>query len=182
MSIASEIAIIATLAYPDAVSLSPEVYQSLCPRNSHDIVGLQSVSSVFTLGALLAISGGALRVWCYRVLGSLFTYEVTLRPAHTLVRQAPYNTVRHPSYTALILQAIGTIAVLFSPGAWSRECGIMHTKAGPFVILWPMGVAYTCVSVWRRGALEDDLLRKRFGSVWEEYAREVPWKFFPWIA
>ncbi|KAI0809174.1 hypothetical protein BC629DRAFT_1437382 [Irpex lacteus] len=181
-SILSEIVVIAKLAYPSNVPVSPEIYHTLCPSASPDTVGLQSITTTFALGVILALCGSAIRTWCYSVLGRFFTYEVSLRPAHALIRDAPYNVVRHPSYTGLFLHFVGVAVVHFSPGGWSRECGMLHTKAGFFICLWLTLVAYTFVSVWRRGAVEDNLLKSKFGSIWEQYAREVPWKFFPWIA
>ncbi|KAI0700469.1 hypothetical protein BC835DRAFT_1266428 [Cytidiella melzeri] len=182
LAVLSEIVVIAALAHPTIASVPPSVYHTLCPRPSHNASNLQSIPPQFWLGLLLATTGCALRVWCYKTLGTLFTYELSLRPTHTLIRTAPYNIVRHPSYTGLFLHFTGVALLHFSPGGWDRECGITtETKSGPWILLWLGLSAYTFVSVWRRGAVEDRLMQKRFGEVWEQYARDVPCKFFPGV-
>jgi protein-S-isoprenylcysteine O-methyltransferase Ste14 len=57
--------------------------------------------------AAVCVSGAALRLWCYRHLGSLFTYEVGIRQGHTLVATGPYAHLLHPSYTAAVMLAAG---------------------------------------------------------------------------
>lgn len=56
---------------------------------------------------------------------------------------------------------------------------------GRFAFVWPvfggyMG-AYTIRSVWRRGAVEDGMMYRKFGDEWLEYRRNVPYKFFPYL-
>jgi protein-S-isoprenylcysteine O-methyltransferase Ste14 len=172
------------LAYPAYIHITPEVHNFLCPfPDTHiDTAGLQALPSTFILGLFLSLSGGALRIWCYAVLGRLFTYEVTLQPSHTLVRAAPYSIVRHPSYTGLFMHFTGVALMSLSTGGWIRECGIIHShKAGPWIIIWITLSAYTFVCVWKRGRIEDQLMKQRFGALWETYAGDVPWKFFPLI-
>ena len=180
-SIISEVAVIATLAYPSMVSVPPTVYHTICPSTSRSISGMQSITPMFAWGVLLAVCGSAIRTWCYSILGRLFTYEVALRPGHTLIRRPPYTIVRHPSYTGFFLHFIGIAIVYFSPGGWIRECSVMRTSVGSFVIVWLVLVAYVFVCMWKRGALEDQLLQDAFGPEWDQYAHDVPWKFCPWI-
>ena len=176
-----EVAVIAALAYPSIISLPPTAYQTLCPSASHNASRIQSITLLFALGVFLAVCGSAIRVWCYSVLGRFFTYEITLRPGHKLVRRAPYSIVRHPSYTGLFLHCTGVAMVQFSPGGWIRECGVMRTNAGLLITVWIVVSAYATLSIWKRGPIEDELLRRAFGKQWDEYAHDVPWKFFPWI-
>ncbi|KAI0644081.1 hypothetical protein C8Q79DRAFT_1105101 [Trametes meyenii] len=77
------------------------------------------------LGAALAIAGGALRLACFRALGALFTFELTISPAHTLVTSGPYACVRHPSYAGVYAVLLGASAVMFAPGAWLREAWLV---------------------------------------------------------
>ncbi|KAI0083790.1 hypothetical protein BDY19DRAFT_998267 [Irpex rosettiformis] len=177
----SEITAIAVVGFPNTTFISQGTYAALCPNPIHKTPQLLSINIVFGLGVLLAVCGTALRLWCFRVLGRLFTSQVSLRPSHTLVQEAPYNFVRHPSYTGMMLHDIGIVMVHFSPNGWDRECGIMYTLAGPCIALWMVCMVYIFFSLWKRTAAEDELLKGKFGPVWEQYARDVPWKLFPYI-
>lgn len=55
----------------------------------------------------MTISGAYLRVLCYKSLGSLFTFEMSIRDDHRLVKDGPYQVVRHPSYLGLLLTMVG---------------------------------------------------------------------------
>jgi protein-S-isoprenylcysteine O-methyltransferase Ste14 len=81
-----------------------------------------TVSPFFVAGALTAISGNLLRQWCFRELGTLFTFEVTILPDHKLVTSGPYSYVRHPSYTGIYMTLLGPTLMALSPGSWLREC------------------------------------------------------------
>ena len=182
MALFAEGIVIFANAFPHDHTIPSHVYHTLCPRPEHNVQALQRIPASFVLGLVLALSGSAIRVWCYRVLGHMFTYEVSLRPTHSLVKCAPYSIVRHPSYTGVFLHFTGIAILHFSPGGWNRECGIMQTASGPWISLWLILSAYTFVSVWRRGDIEDAILREKFGSEWEQYRLDVPFKFIPWMA
>ncbi|KAI0341045.1 hypothetical protein BDW22DRAFT_1485540 [Trametopsis cervina] len=176
--IVCEIVLTALLIFPSTSIPSSRVYHVLCPHPSSSSASHhQSISVLFALGAGLAVLGAALRVWCYAVLGHRFTYEVALRREHTLVCSAPYNWVRHPSYTGFFMHLAGIALVLYAPGGWNAECGQIGARAA--ARFWMTTTAYTSWSVWRRGEAEDALLRARFGEAWEAYRRDVPWRFFP---
>ena len=70
---------------------------------------------LFFLGAFLAALGGYIRYCCFRALGRLFTFEMSIRDEHELITDGPYGVVRHPSYTGAILTVIGIILWHSSP-------------------------------------------------------------------
>jgi len=80
----------------------------------------------------------------------------------TLVTSGPYSKVRHPGYLGLILIYFG-FALAFAV-AW------MLVPAVIFTIL-------TCLSAIK----EEELLEEQFGKEYQEYARQVPWRFIPGI-
>lgn len=82
---------------------------------------LTAPSLLLLLFALLAAAGALLRLACFRALGPLFTFELTIHPAHTLVTTGPYAHVRHPSYTGVFATLVGATGVMLAPGAWLRE-------------------------------------------------------------
>jgi protein-S-isoprenylcysteine O-methyltransferase Ste14 len=66
-------------------------------------------SSLFLLGTFLTGLGGYIRYSCYRELGRLFTFEMSIRKDHKLVTSGPYSIVRHPGYTGAVLTVVGII-------------------------------------------------------------------------
>jgi protein-S-isoprenylcysteine O-methyltransferase Ste14 len=126
---------------------------------------------------------GALgRLWCFRTLGRMFTFELAVRDDHALVTTGPYAYVRHPSYTAGICVLLGFPLVHLAPGAWARECALA-THAGWF---WAAAL-YLATSAWvgvgavMRGPVEDAKMRERFGERWLEYRRRVRWGYVPFV-
>ncbi|EIM85225.1 uncharacterized protein STEHIDRAFT_33539, partial [Stereum hirsutum FP-91666 SS1] len=129
---------------------------------------------------LLVFAGALLRIACYASLGSLHTYEVTLRPSHCLITSGPYAYARHPSYTAVGMSILGVLMMHFSEGGWNKTCGMMGVPVvGMGWALYVMLAGFVGVSLKRRAGVEDEMLRGEFGESWEEWRRVVRWKFVP---
>lgn len=128
------------------------------------------------------LTGTVIRWHCYRTLGKLFTFELSIMQNHTLIVTGPYAYVRHPSYTGLILNIIGGYLSHLSVGSWVRESGLLQTTVG-------LGAVTACVliglavmaSLLLRMPSEDAILRRQFGREWEEWARKVPYRIAPVI-
>ncbi|EJF61557.1 hypothetical protein DICSQDRAFT_19069, partial [Dichomitus squalens LYAD-421 SS1] len=140
------------------------------------------------LGTALALGGAQLRLACFRALGALFTFELTISPTHTLVTAGPYAHVRHPSYTGVYALLLGASAVLLAPGAWLAEAwlrpgAVARTAvlAWAFVSFWVAKVAYALKSTNRRVVTEDRELHRVFGARWEEWAARVRWRLVPGV-
>ena len=139
-------------------------------------------SPLFVAGTVIGVLGGAFRYQCYRTLGKLFTFEVSIKKEHKLVTEGPYSIVRHPAYTGAILCAWGLGATYVAPGSWLRECGILGTLGGKVAVgAYVASLLYGQVTVIKRAPLEDALLRKQFGEEWDAYAKKVPYRIFPYI-
>ncbi len=72
------------------------------------------------LGVVLFCIGAALRIWAMRTLGQWFTRDVRVSGDQPVVRAGPYALMRHPSYTALLIEVMGigftlrsTLSLLF---------------------------------------------------------------------
>ena len=61
------------------------------------------------IGFGIVAAGTLLRLTCYRYLGTLFTFDLTLFPKHTLVTAGPYGFVRHPAYLGSLLVFLGDL-------------------------------------------------------------------------
>ena len=69
------------------------------------------VSRLFFVGTLMTILGGLIRYTCYRALGRMFTFEMSIRRNHKLITSGPYAIVRHPSYVGSILVIGGMMLI-----------------------------------------------------------------------
>ncbi|OCH94849.1 ICMT-domain-containing protein [Obba rivulosa] len=140
------------------------------------------ITPTFAIGCGLAMLGGTLRAECYRALGRLFTYEITLRRGHQLVTDGPYSWVRHPSYTAHVIVSLGTFLCHSSRGSWVRESGVLNTPVGKtMAYAWVAWTTYLLIRLCSRPPEEDRLLRKQFGEEWDQWAAKVPYRLFPGI-
>jgi len=142
-----------------------------------------SVTPIFLIGSLLAIAGAQLRLACYRALGRLFTFEMSVRSGHKLITDGPYAYVRHPAYSGLVLTMLGEAVVQFGKGSWLRECGWMGTVVGQIyfvVLIVPMMLISYSVST-RRLWNEERALRDRFEDDWEKWAKDTPYKMIPFV-
>ncbi|OBZ78101.1 hypothetical protein A0H81_01733 [Grifola frondosa] len=107
-------------AYP-SLPVSPLLSRILCSSSSSSTYLLR-LHPILLCGSLSTLFGAILRRSCFRTLGSLFTFELTIVPSHTLITSGPYSYVRHPSYTGIYMTLLGASAVALAPGAWLREC------------------------------------------------------------
>jgi len=138
------------------------------------------ITPTFLVGSILALAGAQLRFACYRALGSLFTFEMSIRKGHVLITTGPYAYVRHPAYTGLIMTMLGEAIIQWGAGSWLRECGWMElavTKA--YLILLIVLILLISFSATRRGWNEDKILKERFGDAWVKWAKETPYKMIP---
>jgi protein-S-isoprenylcysteine O-methyltransferase Ste14 len=162
-----------------STTYSPRILSDLCPGSSPSLSTLSTLSPTFLLGISTMLFSAALRVWCYRTLGRLFTFEVTIKREHTLITSGPYAYVRHPSYTGVVLMLVGVATTCFASGSYTYECQIMLTPVRWLIRLWFVIATFATVSLWRRGRIEDDSLRQVFGETWNRYSQAVPCMFVP---
>lgn len=92
--------------------------------------------------AVIAAAGAALRAWCFRELGRLFTYEVGIREGHTLILTGPYSLVLHPSYTGTALMAAGYAWWAAGPRACLRRPDITAAYLAAACALIALRVGY----------------------------------------
>ncbi|KAJ6593797.1 hypothetical protein B0H19DRAFT_916784 [Mycena capillaripes] len=151
---------------------------SLLVRN--DNVDRIYVSPLFIFGISLTLLGAAIRYSCYRELGHLFTFEISIRDDHKLVQTGPYHAVRHPGYLGVILTVAGVFCWNACPGSWLRECGALETTAGlSVVIICTVLVVFIMVGLLLRISKEDEALEERFGEDWVHWSIKVPYKLVP---
>ena len=133
-------------------------------------------------GCVLGIAGGLLRTQCYRELGRLFTFELSIRDNHRLVTTGPYSLVRHPAYLGALLLFTGNAALLVSKGSWFIESGLWDTVWGRGVACSALGSFLSiALGVFFRVDREDRMMRKEFGEEWEKWAKKTPYRLIPFL-
>lgn len=86
--------------------LSRSILSLLVLKNDPDKI---RATPLFFLGTLLTGLGGYIRYKCYREMGTMFTFEMSIRRQHRLVTSGPYCIVRHPGYTGILCAVTGVV-------------------------------------------------------------------------
>jgi protein-S-isoprenylcysteine O-methyltransferase Ste14 len=110
----------------------------------------------FVTGTAFGLVGIWLASTGVRHLGKQWRMVAALNHDHQLVTSGPYRVVRHPIYTSMLAMFIMS-ALFLGRLPW-----------------WPIGMALFLAGIEIRIHEEDRLLRDRFGSLFEEWKREVP--------
>lgn len=162
------------------------LFELFCPAStvaswstSTAAIHLLDVLPMPLLSMCLGLAGGALRLWCYRTLGNLFTYEAAMSDDHVLVTRGPYSVVRHPSYTGVAMIVLGKALEFFCPRSYVRECGVADTWVVWALYTFVATTLYIVYSLFARIPVEDAQFKAQFGKEWEVYRRAVPYKLVP---
>ncbi|KAF8181919.1 hypothetical protein K438DRAFT_1601222 [Mycena galopus ATCC 62051] len=136
-------------------------------------------TSLFLTGVLLVSLGALLRLACFRALGPLFTFVLSIHPKHQLVTSGPYSIVRHPAYTGS-LSIVGGLALShLSPGSWLHLARTVGTclagLLGALWFLWTLAIGLSRVRA------EDAQMCMLFPKEWDAYAERVKWWFVPGV-
>jgi len=150
----------------------------ICPASPIPSSTSIHLTPAFVLGVIAVVLGAYIRVDCFKALGHLFTFDLTIHPEHRLVTTRFYAYVRHPAYTGSLLLVFGLAFSHLTRGSWMTECGLLRNE-GASLVVWAVWWVWTfCVGISRADA-EDKEMQKLFKEKWERYAAAVPWWFFP---
>jgi len=61
----------------------------------------------FAIGYPIMLGGLVLRGWSFKTLGTYFTHVVMVSSDQPVIATGPYRMLRHPSYTGILLAALG---------------------------------------------------------------------------
>ncbi|KAG1819053.1 uncharacterized protein BJ212DRAFT_70633 [Suillus subaureus] len=141
-----------------------------------------SITRPFILGTTFIVTAGYLRWSCFRTLGRFFTFELTTRKGHQLVTNGPYSVVRHPSYSATILQYIGVVVLHGSATSWLRQSGVLDLPGvKPVLLAWLLERTFAVISLVRRIDQEEEVVKSMFGDEWQRWAKVVRYRLIPGI-
>ena len=142
------------------------------------------VTWFFVFGWICTMSGAYIRRSCYQTLGRMFTFELSLRKNHQLVTSGPYSVVRHPSYIGGTLALLGALTCYTTSGSWFIECsGLFQASRTQSVVFsfWFIACSIAWLVISPRLKKEDALLKERFGSQWDAWAADVPYRLIPGV-
>ena len=111
---------------------------------------------MYAAGVLACMSSFVLRAFAARALGRYWSMQIELRKDQPLVRTGPFAWVRHPIYTAALLETAS--ALVLCQAYWSMIPAV--TVLVPCVLL--------------RIKLEERAMLAHFGEHYAAYMKEVP--------
>jgi protein-S-isoprenylcysteine O-methyltransferase Ste14 len=114
------------------------------------------------LGLLIILAGMVFRFMAILTLGKMFTVDVTIRDNHRIKKDGLYKTLRHPSYTGMILSFIG-----------------FGVSLNNWISLIIITILVVSVMLYRI-KIEEKLLTDHFGSDYLEYSKKT-YRLVPWI-
>ena len=89
-----------------AFVIATTVVATLTPR-VFPAAAIRPAAVAFAAGMVVLLAGLVLRGWSFKALGQYFTHTVMVRSDQPVIASGPYRVLRHPSYTGIILAAIG---------------------------------------------------------------------------
>lgn len=107
------------------------------------------------LGSATFLFALVYRNWAIKTLGRFWSVHVEIRDNHELIQSGPFKNVRHPVYTAAILEVIGAVLIL---QAYLSTILI-------FIVLLP--------AIFRRIQIEEIELIRKFGDSYKEYMKRT---------
>ncbi len=105
-------------------------------------------------GAALVLAGMLFCVWARVILGTNWSGTVTIKEDHQLIQNGPYQIVRHPIYTGLLIALLGTAFVF----------GLARCF---------MGVLVVGLALWLKSQTEERFMLQQFGEQYAHYRKEV---------
>lgn len=140
------------------------------------------ISVACLVGTLFSVFGSSIRAACYRHMGRLFTFELTIHKEHKLVTSGPYSIVRHPSYLGIFSFYLGSAIVQFGPGSYWDVAGLWKTPLGKLFGGFHVGYrVYVALALFARAAKEDEVLRKEFKGQWVSWSQQTPYRLIPFV-
>jgi protein-S-isoprenylcysteine O-methyltransferase Ste14 len=120
----------------------------------HQLATFEDSPFLRAAGLLLAAIGYFLMNWSVLSLGKQFSVDVTIQANHQLIKNGPYQYIRHPRYLGIIL-FFGGICMVFNSG-----------------ISLILVLVLLAVLIWRI-VDEEIMMHAEFGKTWEAYRKNT---------
>jgi len=108
-----------------------------------------------SMGIILCAAGVALAIWARHILGTNWSGFVVIKQDHELIQRGPYQFVRNPIYSGLLLALLGTIIALIP-------------TANGFLLYGVWVLAF-----YVKARQEEQLLSREFGEQYAKYKQRV---------
>ena len=171
--------VLTTLAQQFPANMTPQVLGNVlfAGKQPMDV----QLTPTFVLGTMCIAFAALVRKACYRYMGRMFTFELSIRDDHKLITDGPYAMVRHPGYGAMYVHIAGLVLCQLGDGSWWAQYGI-YSGVGRGLGLTVMGqlVAFM-LAFLARVDLEDRTLESTFKEQWYRWREKTPYKLFPWV-
>jgi protein-S-isoprenylcysteine O-methyltransferase Ste14 len=109
-------------------------------------------------GVAITLAGVLLAAWARYHLGTNWSAVPSIRVGHELIRTGPYEHLRHPIYSGILLAALGSALVI------DQRRAVLG-----FALLW-IGFAL-------KAKREENLLGAEFGAQFEEHKKHTGFPF-----
>ena len=157
------------------VARAGSTWANLLTGTCVDDVGLASPTIV---GCILTVAGASIRVWCYRALGWLFTFETIAPPAP---QAGHVRSVRHRAPPLVHGRDPRPRRNVTRPrGPRGADARVSHGVL-PWTIFWSLLTAILCTMMVDWCIREDRVLHSAFGREWEAWSGRVQWRLVPWV-
>lgn len=113
------------------------------------------------IGLGLFVVSLVVRLVAIRTLGQFWSLDLEIRPEHRLVTDGIYRHVRHPAYSAIMLEVVSIPMAFNAYGTLALAVFV-----------------YVPLLLWRWSREEREMIDK-FGDRYVQYRKEVP-AFLPW--
>jgi protein-S-isoprenylcysteine O-methyltransferase Ste14 len=161
----------------------PEPPSRLCPRSSNisPILFTWNLHTGLCVGLILI--AGQILLQCFTRLGP--NYSLELSPPKTLITSGPYSWVQHPSYAATIIIFL-TNGALFQRRDGVAACWLPSSIVDGEKFRMAMWIGYLGMiaaegyALMQRVKNEEAVLKRTFGTEWEEYHKKTK-RFIPGV-
>ena len=130
------------------------VYMEVDPRDPLNAGIVPRATQIACVAAFLCVAGLAFALWARATLGRNWSGVVTLKEGHELVQCGPYQFVRHPIYTGVLIMSFAT--------------ALIESRLAGFV-----GVLLMFASFWIKLDREERLMLKQFPERYAAYKQRV---------
>jgi protein-S-isoprenylcysteine O-methyltransferase Ste14 len=130
---------------------------------------------------VLLMAGTTLRASAQRELGRFFSWEVRMQAQHQLITSGPYKLIRHPAYTANLVNFVALCNLLPARGSYFAEVVLQNESV--WRLFWAatayLGVLLCVVAL--RVKDEDKMLQREFRDEWDNWAAKTRYRMVPWL-
>ncbi len=129
------------------------LYQHHSPRLDMRI--LPDTRQMQQLGTACTAAGVLFSIWARRILGTNWSAAPTIKEDHELITAGPYEFVRHPIYTGILLALFGSIV-------------LANGRLRDLIIF-----VFAVVLLWGKLKIEERLMLKAFPGTYPDYKRRT---------